>query len=109
MPDNRRPADRNTNTRNAARAKKAKQMRTRRIITCAVLLLVVILIIVLCVQGCKKADVNGSNAGKPNIGVTDEKDKTNQKGDPNEVVAEANVVNTGDILIHQMLLDNSKS
>ena len=94
--------------RNITRAQRAKQMRIRRIITSVVVVLVLVLLIVLIAKSCGKTstDKDNNNAAKPN--ATTSASETDNIG-PNDVAKKASIVNTGDILIHELLLDNSKS
>ena len=98
----------NRRPRNITRAQRAKQMRIRRIITSVVVVLVLVLLIVLIAKSCGKTstDKDNNNAAKPN--ATTSASETDNIG-PNDVAKKASIVNTGDILIHELLLDNSKS
>ncbi len=103
--------DRRRVARERERARKARERRRRRTITISVLVVVLVLLIVFFVKACKPADEQGENPAV-NSGALVQEDggekEEEPKGDPNEVVATANVLSTGDILIHQMLLDHSK-
>lgn len=103
--------DRRRVARERERARKARERRRRRTITISVLIVVLVLLIVFFVKACtpeeEKQDENPAvNSGAVQSDSGEEEEEP--KGDPNEVVATANVLSTGDILIHQMLLDNSK-
>ncbi len=102
--------DRRRVARERERARKARERRRRRTITISVLIVVMVLLIVIFVKACKPADEQGGDPSV-NSGAAVQEDgggDEEPKGDPNEVVATANVLSTGDILIHQMLLDHSK-
>ena len=91
----------------ARRAKRARERKNRRIITCVIALLIVALLVFVVVKICVgKSKTNTVNKGKADTSQNAE--ETSKKGDPNEVVATANVLSTGDILIHSMILDYSK-
>ena len=102
-------------TTRASRQKKAREKKIRRIITCVILAVLVILLVILGIKlfagGDKENNASGNNIGANASGNASDAQGGNSSasGDPNEVVARANIVSTGDILIHQMILDNSKA
>ena len=103
--------DRRRVARERERARKARERKRRRTITISVLIVVLVLLIVFFVKACSPKEEPQGDSGAANTGTvqSDGGEKEEEpKGDPNEVVATANVLSTGDILIHQMLLDNSK-
>lgn len=107
--------DRRRMARERERARKARERKRRRTITISVLIVVLVVLIVFFVKACSPADEDAGDVSANSGAVADSSGgdsandkKGESKGDPNKVVATANVLSTGDILIHQMLLDNSK-
>ena len=91
----------------ARRTKMARERKIRRIITCVTAVIIVALLVFLVVKLCVgKGKTETDGKGKPDTSQSAEEKK--KKGDPNEVVATADVLSTGDILIHSMILDYSK-
>ncbi len=109
--DNRQPYD----PRRAAaarRAKRARERKIRRTITCTVLAVIILLIAVLVFKACSNKETNVNNekgAGTSQQSKSNSTKETKPKGDPNKAVATAKILSTGDVLIHQMILDNSKT